>query len=271
MSQTTNTTIARLFPKSVRHNEQVFISGQIGIDPSSGKLQNESFELEAHQVMQNLRAILRAEGLGYNELVNVTVYLKDMGRYDAFNNVYQGYFTKHYPARVCIAVKDLPSGANIEISAIAKTVSSPKEIVRLFLEEVRSGAYPEKAAVYMADTVLAHQVTSENPTTVKRTPANYTAHVKEFVTLFGKFDFSITELLADGDKVYAKWVQKGTHQRDIDQHKATGLPLIEFTSAVYRIENEKIAEYWLQSDRFGMEEQLKKNTLLASRIQTEKN
>ena len=221
--------------------------------------------------MQNLGTILKNEGLGYNELVSVTVYLKDMGRYEAFNHVYQKYFTNQYPTRVCIAVKNLPSGANIEISAIARAATSPKEIVRMFLEEVRSGAHPEKAALYMADTVLAHQVTSENPTTVKRTPSNYTAHVKEFLTLFGNFEFSITELLADGNKVYAKWVQKGIHQSDIDQHKATGLPLIEYTSAVYKVENGKIAEYWLQSDRLGMEEQLKKNSLLASGMQTERN
>ncbi|MFT3910726.1 MAG: ester cyclase [Ferruginibacter sp.] len=141
---------------------------------------------------------------------------------------------------------------------------SPKEIVQAFLTEVRSGRNPEKTNEYMADIVLAHQVNSENPVTVERTPSNYTAHVKEFIDLFGKFEFSITELLADGDKVYARWIQKGMHQKDIDNYKATQLPLIEYTSAVYRIENGKIKEYWLQSDRLGMDEQLKKNQKIYS-------
>lgn len=138
-------------------------------------------------------------------------------------------------------------------------LSQPKQIVRMFLEEVRSGLNPGKAGFYMADTVLAHQLHSEHPVTIQRTPANYTEHVEEFSRLFGKFAFTITELLGDGDKVYARWVQEGTHQQDIDGYKASGLSLIEFTSAVYRVENGKIVEYWLQTDRSGFEIQLKRN------------
>lgn len=141
---------------------------------------------------------------------------------------------------------------------------TPKEIVDAFLQNVRSGLHPEKAGEFMADTVLAHQINSENPVTVRRTPSNYTAHVKEFLTLFGKFEFTITELLGDGDKVYARWIQKGKHQADKDNYKATGLALIEYTSAVYRVANGKIVEYWLQSDRLGFEEQLKKNAIAIS-------
>lgn len=129
---------------------------------------------------------------------------------------------------------------------------------------MRSGAHPEKANLYFADTVLAHQVNAENPVTVKRTPANYTQHVEEFLRLFGRFEFTITELLADDDKVYARWIQKGRHQGDIEGYKATGLPLVEFTSAVYRVQDGKIVEYWLQTDRFGFEEQLKKNAKMTS-------
>ncbi len=140
--------------------------------------------------------------------------------------------------------------------AQVNTEKEAREVVRQFLLEVRSGLYPEKANEYMGDTVLAHQVNSENPVTVKRTPASYTAHVREFLELFGNFEFSITELMTDGDKVYARWIQKGRHLKDIDQYKATGKPLIEYTSAVYRVENGKIVEYWLQTDRLGMEIQL---------------
>ncbi|HET6540524.1 MAG TPA: hypothetical protein VFG46_08580, partial [Chryseolinea sp.] len=73
---------------------------------------------------------------------------------------------------------------------------SAEKIVRSFLSNVRSGLRPDDAKLYMADTVLAHQVTSENPTTVKRTPANYTNHINEFKRLFGDYHFEITELIA---------------------------------------------------------------------------
>ena len=136
---------------------------------------------------------------------------------------------------------------------------SPKQVVEGFLNDVRSGKHPGRASDYLADTVLAHQVTSENPQTVKRTPGNYAAHVQDFLRLFGNFEFKVTELLADGNKVYARWEQRGVHQAEVDGYKATGLPLLEFTSAVYRIENGKIVEYWLQTDRAGFDEQLKRN------------
>lgn len=150
---------------------------------------------------------------------------------------------------------------NISMAQVNKE-RTPREVVTNFLLEVRSGKYPEKASEYMTDTVLAHQINSENPVTVKRTPENYTAHVKEFIKVFGRFEFYITELMADGDKVYARWIQKGSHLKDIDQYKANGKSLIEYTSAVYRVANGKILEYWLQSDRLGMELQLKNNSTL---------
>lgn len=206
---------------------------------------------------------LLSKDVSHNEMLNGMVYPGE--DHQRFRNVCQRYSIKHPLTPVSVTVKSLPPSAKPEVPEIVKSSASPKEIVRLFLEEVRSGAYPDRAALYMADTVLAHQVNSENPVTVKRTPANYTAHVKEFLALFGRFEFSVTELMADGDKVYARWTQKGTHQKNIDQYKATGLPLVEYTSAVYRIENGKIAEYWLQSDRLGMEAQLRKNALLAAR------
>lgn len=145
--------------------------------------------------------------------------------------------------------------------------SSPtaaKEVVAGFLKEVRSGLHPERAGGYMADTVLAHQVNSENPVTVSRTPANYTAHVNEFLSIFGRFEFRITEMIADGDRIFARWEQRGIHLGEIDGYAATGLPLIEYTSAVYLVKDGKIVEYWLQTDRAGMEAQLKRNALIVA-------
>jgi predicted ester cyclase len=137
--------------------------------------------------------------------------------------------------------------------------SSPEQLVQEFLLVVRSGVNPERTKDFMADKVLAHQVNAESPVTVIRTPQNYTDHVKEFLQLYGRFEFEITELIAQGNKVYARWKQTGKHLADIDGYKATGLPLVEFASAVYLVENGKITEYWIQVDRMGMEQQLKKN------------
>jgi predicted ester cyclase len=134
-----------------------------------------------------------------------------------------------------------------------------EEIVRSFLQIVRSGKAPERAAEFMADTVLANQMNAENPEVVKRTPQNYTEHINDFLRLYGNYEFEITELIARDNKVYARWKQTGRHLTDIDQYKATGLPLTEIGSAVYRVEYGKIAEYWIQVDREGLTRQLLQN------------
>lgn len=143
--------------------------------------------------------------------------------------------------------------------ATTSSAQSTEKIVRDFLANVRTGLRPEDAKLYMADTVLAHQVTSENPTTVKRTPANYTNHINEFKRLFGNYKFEITEFIASKNKVYVRWKQTGKHMAEIDGFAASELPLIEYTSAVYRVEHKKIVEYWIQMDRLGFDLQLKAN------------
>lgn len=140
-----------------------------------------------------------------------------------------------------------------------KTKSS-EQLVREFLLTVRSGKDPEQASKYMAEKVLAHQVNAENPQTVERTPQNYTAHVQEFLHMYGRFEFEITELIAQDDKVYARWKQTGKHLTEIDGYPPTGLPLIEIASAVYRLENGKIVEYWIQLDRTGFDKQLQRQS-----------
>ena len=109
------------FSKAVASNGMLYISGQIGIDPTTNSLPSTGFEAEADQVMKNLGEVLQGSGLTHDDLVNVTIYLKSMGNYPAANTVYSRYFSGNFPARVCIAVYDLPVNANIEIAAIAKT------------------------------------------------------------------------------------------------------------------------------------------------------
>lgn len=142
---------------------------------------------------------------------------------------------------------------------MAQTKTDPKEIVRNFLLDVRSGKYPRKAKDYMADVVLAHQVASENPETIRRSPENYCEHIEEFLQSYGNYSFEIIHLIADGNKVFALWKISGLHLAEIDGHPATGLPVTDFASATYLVENGKITEYWVQIDRTGMEIQLQKN------------
>lgn len=136
------------------------------------------------------------------------------------------------------------------------TTQASEKIVRAFLQTVRAGKDPDAAGQYLAGNVLAHQLNAENMTTVERTPQNYADHVREFLKTYGPYAFEITELIAQDDKVYARWKQTGKHLAEIDGHPATGGPLVELASAVYRLEHGKIVEYWIQIDRLGFERQL---------------
>jgi predicted ester cyclase len=137
-------------------------------------------------------------------------------------------------------------------------MSQPKQIVADFLNEVRSGANPERAADFMTDRVLAHQVVAEEELTVERTPEQYAAHVRDMLDAYGPFRFRVDELIAEDDRVYARWTQHGHHLAEVDGYAATGKPIVEVASAVYRVEHGRIAEYWIQIDRFGLIEQLQR-------------
>ena len=108
------------YSDAVEASGLLFVSGQIG--RANGKLVTESFEAEAHQVMKNVEQILKKRNLSCDDLVNVTIYLKDMKQYATINEIYRTYFTgqKPLPARVCIAVSELPLSANVEIAGIAQ-------------------------------------------------------------------------------------------------------------------------------------------------------
>ncbi|MFJ8458752.1 MULTISPECIES: ester cyclase [Lysinibacillus] len=138
---------------------------------------------------------------------------------------------------------------------------TPEQIVKNFFEEVRSGNNPDYATELMADQVLAHQVISEEELTVLRTPQDYADHVKEMVEAYGDFSLEIQEFMVQENKVYVRWKQVGTHVGVVDGYQPTSLPVIEIASAVYRIEDEKIAEYWIQIDRAGIEKQLNRNKI----------
>ena len=98
----------------------LFVSGQIGIDPANNQLIKDDFRKEVTQVMNNIGAVLKENGMTYNNIVKCTVYLTDMNNYGLMNEVYASFFEKNnYPVREAIQVVKLPKGANVEISVIA--------------------------------------------------------------------------------------------------------------------------------------------------------
>ena len=96
----------------------LFSSGQIPLDPETGKLVGETVTEQTEQIMKNLSAVLSATGTGFDRVIKTTCFLADMKDFAAFNEVYGKYFTGK-PARSCVAVKELPKGALAEVELIA--------------------------------------------------------------------------------------------------------------------------------------------------------
>lgn len=96
----------------------LFTSGQLGIDPATGKLP-EGVEAQAVQALENLKAVLAAGGMGLENVVKTTVFVKNMGDFTAVNAIYASYFTSQCPARSCVEVAALPAGGLVEIEAVA--------------------------------------------------------------------------------------------------------------------------------------------------------
>jgi len=105
------------FTPAIKANGFVFVSGQIGMDPSD-KLA-EGLEQQARFVLDRVRNTLKAAGSDMSKVVKATVFLTNMSDFSALNGVYAEYFTKPYPARSCIAVKELPKGAIVEVEVVA--------------------------------------------------------------------------------------------------------------------------------------------------------
>lgn len=107
------------YSQAVEARGILFISGQIPINPATGKLVEEDIAIQTEQVLENIGAILDEAGYGYYDIVKCTCLLSDMANFKAMNEVYSRYFTKEQPARAAFGVVSLPLGALIEIEAIA--------------------------------------------------------------------------------------------------------------------------------------------------------
>ncbi len=100
-------------------NGVLYTSGQVALNPETGKLED-GIEKETHQVMKNLRAILKAADMDFDNVVKATIFLKNMDDFAAMNEIYASYLNaEHYPARETVQVSCLPRNVNVEISMIA--------------------------------------------------------------------------------------------------------------------------------------------------------
>ena len=108
------------YSPGVQVGEFLFLSGQIGLNPETGKLVEGGIKEQTKQALDNLGAVLKEAGMDYENVVRATVYLSDMNNFQSMNSVYSGYFNSpHPPSRSTVEVRLLPKGALVEIDLIA--------------------------------------------------------------------------------------------------------------------------------------------------------
>jgi 2-iminobutanoate/2-iminopropanoate deaminase len=107
------------YSQAVRAGGLLFCSGQIPLDPSTGKMVDGGIEAQVERVLRNLEAVLTAGGATLGSVVKTTVYLVDLEDFPVMNGIYGKFFPEDPPARVTVQVARLPAGARVEIDAIA--------------------------------------------------------------------------------------------------------------------------------------------------------
>ena len=107
------------YSQAIVANKMIFTSGQIPINPNTGKIEAATIEEQTEQVMENLHIVLAQGGVAFDRVVKTTCFLADMNDFEAFNRVYAKYFPENPPARSCVEVSTLPMGIKLEIEAIA--------------------------------------------------------------------------------------------------------------------------------------------------------
>jgi 2-iminobutanoate/2-iminopropanoate deaminase len=108
------------YSQAVRGNGFLFCSGQIPINPESGKIEATDVEGQAHQVLANIKSLLASQGLDLTRVVKATVFLTSMADFPKVNPIYDAAFSGHKPARSTVAVAGLPLGALVEIEVIVE-------------------------------------------------------------------------------------------------------------------------------------------------------
>ena len=106
------------YSQAMMYGDILFTSGQIGLDPATGAFAGDDIVTQAKQVCENLKAVLAAAEMTFENVIKTTCFLAEIADFAAFNAVYADYFVS-MPARSCVAAKDLPKGALCEIEVIA--------------------------------------------------------------------------------------------------------------------------------------------------------
>ena len=107
------------YSQGIVFGDLVFVSGQLGIDPQTGDVVEGGIGPQTERVMQNLAAILEEAGSGLDKLLKTSIFLVDLADFAAMNEVYASHLTEPYPARATVQIAALPSGARVEIEAVA--------------------------------------------------------------------------------------------------------------------------------------------------------
>jgi len=108
------------YSQAVVSGNFVFVSGQIPLDPETGKMVEGGIEEKTRRVLENVSAVLESVGLSLKNVVKVTVFITDLSNFEKVNKVYSKFFGDHKPARSFVEVSALPKGAEIEIEVIAE-------------------------------------------------------------------------------------------------------------------------------------------------------
>ena len=107
------------YSQAVRSGNFLFCSGQIPLDPKSGQIVPDDIATQTRRVLDNVGAVLKAESLTFENIVKTTIFLTDLGDFQAVNEIYGSYFKQQPPARSTVQVSALPKGAKVEIEVIA--------------------------------------------------------------------------------------------------------------------------------------------------------
>ncbi|MGN8481867.1 RidA family protein [Helicobacter pylori] len=107
------------YSQAIATNDLVFVSGQLGIDATTGEFKGTDIHSQTTQSMENIKAILKEANLGMDSVVKTTILLKSLDDFAVVNEIYGSYFTEPYPARATFQVAKLPKDALVEIEAIA--------------------------------------------------------------------------------------------------------------------------------------------------------
>ena len=116
------------YSQGVRLGSTIYLSGQIPLDPKSGQIVAGGIDAQTKRVMENIGAVLRAEGLTFENVVKTTIFLADLGDFQTVNEIYGSYFRQAPPARSTVQVAALPKGARVEIEVIAVAGDSDRSV-----------------------------------------------------------------------------------------------------------------------------------------------